>query len=112
LVYYTSLRQINLISAFKLPGKSTLWDTLFDSNQSMDIDDPLILDVQSTLTRLNPFKHSFPSFDNVLDVFLPYDISIPGQDFVKGADQGGEKKGDKKCNCKQSMETFNYLCNQ
>jgi hypothetical protein len=23
----------------------------------------------------------------VLDVFLPYDISIPGQDFVKGADQ-------------------------
>jgi hypothetical protein len=52
----------------------------------MDVDTS-ILDLQSTLTRLDPFKHAFPSFDNVLDVYLPYDITIPGQDFVKGADQ-------------------------
>jgi hypothetical protein len=52
----------------------------------MDVDTS-ILDLQSTLTRLDPFKHTFPSFDNVLDMYLPYNINIPGQDFVKGADE-------------------------
>jgi hypothetical protein len=52
----------------------------------MDVDSPL-LDVQSTVTKLDIFKQPFPIFGDVLDVILPYDISIPGEDFIKGDDQ-------------------------
>ena len=52
----------------------------------MDVDSPL-WDVQSTVMKLAIFKQPFPVFGEVLDVILPYDISIPGKGFVKGDDQ-------------------------
>jgi hypothetical protein len=59
----------------------------------MSLHSDLLKNLVSGINSLMPISlwiltiHHWMFKDNVLDVDLPYNISIPGQDFVKGADQ-------------------------